>query len=337
MNDSVEKLLKGLEGRDLIVFAGSGLSSVTGVNKWRELLESLNQEVHLEGVDISKVIVLHFPEIAQMIYNSLEREGRINRYYAVIKECMQPTRCSWHSGHQKIIRACSSIITTNIDSIFEKALTDELEEPPRGVPVGQKCTYQTLSNLVGEDIIKPYHITYLHGRHDEQEIILKTSDYVKHYKAINGEEETNLEKILGKIFCRREAIIFVGFSFGDRFVLSTFERKFRELRKQDTDITIEYNDEGIKPDEIKHYALLEDPLKEDMEREKWLIENCNNLHDDKDKQDADKVKKQTELEKRLREINVEIIRYKYESHIGIEPFFGAIHNKQLTVHNYVEP
>ena len=129
MSSPADNMIADLTERKFIVFAGAGMSMSQGVRKWRELLEELNGLVELKGVDIGNIDSLHFPEIAQMIYNRLESDGRIAEYYETIQECMKPTQCSWDSKHYKIIRASSSVVTTNIDGVFEKAMTDRLADP----------------------------------------------------------------------------------------------------------------------------------------------------------------------------------------------------------------
>lgn len=333
MNGSVDKMTRDLGGRDFAVFAGAGISAVTGINKWKELLEALNTRACVRGIKIGDIDALHFPEIAQMLYDSLKREGRVNEYREVIRECMQPSNCSWHSIHKKIIRACSSIVTTNLDGVFEKALMDELEHPPRGVAKDQEVTYQTLGMLDADRIMNEYHITYLHGRCDKREMILKTSDYLKYYRGSDGEQETYLERVLKEIFCRREGIVFVGFSFGDRFVLETFERGFRAEQRKAGDLR---EATMVLPEDVKHYALMEDPVLGGEEHEKWLWENRGDLKEETgDWKDWLALDKQARLEKRLKEIHVEVIRYGHDKHVEIEPYFEGIYNKRRNVQDFV--
>ena len=266
-----------------------------------------------------------------MIYDRLERDGRVSEYYEKIQECMKPTQCSWDSKHSKIIQACSSIVTTNIDGVFEKTITDELTRESKV----QKYSYQTLSNLDAEKVTNPYHITYLHGRYDEKEIILKTFDYYKFYQVRNGGVPSKLENVLTKIFCGRKGIVFVGFSFEDRFILEVFERGFQKL-KEKMENTKKPKEE-VCPEEIKHYALLENPFKEGQERERYLMENrLNILPENEDWPDKLKNEKREKLEKRLREINIKIIRYNHDNHKEIEPYFEGICNKKRSVENFIQ-
>jgi len=330
MGEGIDNFIDDLAKRDFIVFAGAGISTLTGICKWKDLLEALNERARVAGVKIADVDTMHYPEIAQMIYNSLEKEGRLSEYYEVIRENMQPSKCSWHSGHKEIIQASSSIVTTNLDGVFEKALMDELQKQKSN----KKVEYQTLSKLNAENVMRPYYITYLHGRYDEKKIILKTCDYTRYYQALNGGKETELESVLREIFCRREAIVFVGFSFGDRFVLKTFERGFREIGEKALNRD---EKENISPEEINHYALMEDPIKGGKERERRLLDNVNIIKEGKeDWRDLIKVKERSEIEKRLKEINIEVIRYPYERYVEIETYFKGIYNKRRSVKDFVQ-
>ena len=181
-------------------------------------------------------------------------------------------------------------------------------------------------------VANPFHITYLHGRYDDKEIILKTYDYFKFYRIRNGGEASNLEKMLMGIFCSRDAIVFVGFSFEDRFVLEVFEHDFQKLKEEVENAKIW---KGIHPNEIRHYALLGDPLAEGIERETWLIDNADNIcNGSKDYQDALEVEKRRKLEGRLREINIEVIRYGHDNHIDIESFFENLHTRKRGIQDF---
>ena len=332
MSTPADNAISDLAQRDFIVFAGAGMSSGTGIQQWRELLEALNGLVTLDGVRVGEIDPLHFPEIAQMIYDKLDSNGRIAEYNEAIQECMKPTQCSWDSKHKKIIQASSSIVTTNIDGVFEKAIKDILEDRPQWIPKGQVHSCQRLNNLDIKKVANPFHITYLHGRYDDKEIILKTYDYFKFYRIRNGGEASNLEKMLMGIFCSRDAIVFVGFSFEDRFVLEVFEHDFQKLKEEVENAKIW---KGIHPNEIRHYALLGDPLAEGIERETWLIDNADNIcNGSKDYQDALEVEKRRKLEGRLREINIEVIRYGHDNHIDIESFFENLHTRKRGIQDF---
>jgi hypothetical protein len=93
---------------------------------------------------------------------------------------------------------------------------------------------------------------------------------------------------------------------------------------------------GVYPEEIRHYALLEDPMQGGMEREKWLIDNRNNIEQgSKDWRDVFELDKREKLERRLREINIEVIRYGHDNHIEIESYFEKIYNKKRGVQDFL--
>ncbi len=54
-----------------------------------------------------------------------------------------------------------------------------------------------------------------------------------------------------------------------------------------------------------------------------------------DWQDLIKVKERSELEKRLKEIQIEVIRYPHERHVEIEPYFRGIYNKRRSVKDFI--
>ena len=322
MSANIDNFIENLAKQDFVVFAGSGLNKPNGICDWKALLEKLNELSPVRGVDISDVRPCHYPEIAQMIYVNLEEQKRVSEYYAVITKSLEPTDNKWHSVHQMIGDVCSSIITTNLDTCFEDFLNYELT---RQKEKARSCQYQTLASLDYRRIKEPYTITYLHGRKGDTQIIIKTTDYYKHYKGIDGGEESPLVDLLKKVFCQPEPIIFVGFSFEDRYVIGTFEKAFQEMRDE--------KKLSGNIDKIRHYALLGHAVPGDESFRRKLLDDKQQLSDQEQKL-AMVLKNQVALEERLNRINVQVVRYEYNQHVEIHNWFERIGKIKLSTNEY---
>lgn len=312
MSNPVDNMIADLAKQSFIVFAGSGLNKPNGICDWKALLERLNELSPLRGVNISEVQPCHYPEIAQMIYVNLEEQQRVSEYFAVIFESLEPTNNKWHSVHQMIGDTCSSIITTNLDTCFEAFLNYELS---RQKGKAKSCQYQTHASLDYRMIKEPYTITYLHGRKGDTQVIINTTDYNKHYRGIDGGKESPLVDLLKKVFCQPEPIIFVGFSFEDRYVTRTFETAFQEMR-DDKKVS-------INTEKIRHYALLGHAVPGDESHRRKLLDDKQKLSNEEKKM-AMVLKNSMALEERLNRINVQVVRYEYNQHVEIHNWFERI-------------
>ncbi len=315
MDKKIQSFINDLTKRDFLVFAGAGIPRPSVICDWRELLQKLNDLVDLKGIEIQKVDPLHFPEIAQMIYVALEDQWRKKDYYETIENALQPKNCKWHSVQFKIVQESQSIITTNLDTSFEDAINDRLKDKN----INETCKYQTLSSLSAEKVAAPRHVTYLHGRRGEKDIILKTEDYVKYYSDLNGTSNSFLVEKLKEIFCRFEAIVFVGFSFEDRYIRKTFKRAFRELQQE--------LQPSIDPNYVRHYALMPHAIPGSDEEREALLERMDQLGcDSEDYKRCLEYKKSRNIEKELKEIHIEVLRYEYGMHGEIEEWFEKIND-----------
>ena len=122
-------------------------------------------------------------------------------------------------------------------------------------------------------------------------------------------------ELLKKAFCQPEPIVFVGFSFEDRYVLKTFEKAFQEMR----------DDKRISVDtgKIKHYALLGHAVPGGECHRKKLLDEKQKLSLEENKL-AIVLKNSVALEERLNRINVQVVRYEYNQHVEIHNWFEQI-------------
>jgi len=328
MSSSVDNMIADLAERDFIVFVGAGMSKATGIPTWKKTLIRLNELAPVDGVEIEKVEAVQYPNVAQMIYTALQDQGREEEYHLAIESTLQPSDCSCHLGQLQIIRACPSIITTNLDTTFEAALKDECVTFEKYTRRKKEFGFQTLCNMEPENLEKKNYITYLHGRYNEKEKVFKITDYSKYYTALEGGEESIIEKVLRKIYIGSKAIVFVGFSFEDKYVRGSFDRIFQKMKE----------DKQLRVGEIKHYAIIEYAVRGDEQRRRQLLNSANMFKEGSvDFREAEELKKSIKIEEQLRNINIEVIRYQHGKHKKVETMFEQIANKQRTSTTVAKP
>ena len=250
-----KQIVDDLADTDFLVFVGSGISCPTKVDTWPELMNRLNdglQEVSgdtLSGVNVKEIDGLLYPELAQMFYEKFCELGVPDKYFDIVKEGTK-SKATTDTGTQHDLLLASlknSIVTTNFDSTIEEAYKRLIKYKQ----IDSEMSIQTLDSL--NNNIENCQITYLHGRYDSNEIILKTSDYEKYYSG-----HTTCKKLYDflKYLYRNQTLVFAGFSFTDRYLLNAIKRIHEEeVESQAKNILT-----TIIP-RTKHYAFLPSLLK----------------------------------------------------------------------------
>ncbi len=320
MKENVANFIEDLSQRDFVVFAGAGVSEITKIPTWRDLLTALERRQKIRGVDIKDVDSYLFPEIAQMLFVLFQKEDNAKEYYKIIRDEIQPKAASQTILQQEIILATSRIVTTNYDDTFERAFK-KLQE--RG-NIKEYFTFQTIAVLEDVRLKKKNLITYLHGRFDETSIIFKTTDYESNYSCLNGGSESALEKLLRHLY-KEETLIFVGFSFDDRYISRTIERIYHEIKDEHVK---KEGDPNFRPflSEIKHYALLEDISLDD--EDVYPQELGKNI--DPELKKEERIKRARLLDEKLESMHIKTIRYEYGKHLQLEDWFNGIQRKRAT-------
>jgi hypothetical protein len=319
MKEDVANFIEDLSKRDFIVFAGAGVPEMTKIPTWLDLLIALEGQRTIEGVDISKIDSYLFPEVAQMLFVMFQKEGNIGEYHRIIKEKMQPKAGSQTNLQQEIVLATGRIITTNYDDTFERTF----ETLYGRKNIEKRCTVQTIANLTDEMLKTKNLITYLHGRFDEESKIFKTTDYESMYSRLNGGSESVLEKLLKYLYSKKEeALVFVGFSFDDRYITRTIERIYQEIKEEHAKRA---GDLDFRPflSEIQHYALLEDVPDNDNGKDNIYLHR-RGKEDDSNLKKKERIEKARILEEKLNSMRIKVIRYEYEKHLQLEDWFKRI-------------
>lgn len=323
MKEDDANFIEDLSQRDFIVFAGAGVPEITKIPTWRDLLIALERRHRIRGVNIREVDSYLFPEIAQMLFVMFQKENNVEEYYKIIRKEIQPKAASQTNLQQEIILATRRIITTNYDDTFERAFKTLHD---RG-NIEEECTIQTIATLTDVKLKKKNLITYLHGRFNENSIVFKATEYDNNYSCLNGGSESDLEKLLRYVYSE-EALVFVGFSFDDRYITRTIERIYQEIKNEH----VKYEgDLNFKPflSKIKHYALLEDVPFDDEE----IDPQEHGKGFDPELKKAERIRRAKLLQEKLESMNIKVIRYEYGQHLQLECWFKDIQRKRAAQRN----
>jgi len=253
---------------NFIVFAGTGLVAGTGISdSWKKLMQALAEEV---GVGIGGKSEDEYPDVAEDVYEKLRSEGKGQRYDDIIKEALTPTEIRWSPHAMEVIETTNWIVTTNFDniieaSIFKRDAIKQRTSNPRII---------NLPNLEKVDGFDRETLTYLHGSAHNNYIILRRQQYDNYYPSVSGKNgPTCIEEYLEFIY-RNYPIVFVGFSFRDRYVRACFANIHARMAWQDEDASRQVGYQRVLPNIPQHYALIRRLRPEDYSKRENYDADC---------------------------------------------------------------
>ena len=235
----------------LVVFAGAGISKSMGIPDWTDLLKDLCKKSILSEYanDLDsfneKYNVLadrcENHEIAQECYGKIDNVI----YKETVRKNLKATSSQYSSAHMKILKLRSTIVTTNYDSGFRNAFNDYFYIKGRRDDYCEEILPEFDCQFL------PNKVIYLHGKDNEDNIVLKTDDYEIFY----NNPDSDLFALLRLLF-KKKTLLFIGFSFDDIYILEAFRTIFTNNIETIRDC------EGWKPgsgDRPNHYAFLSEP------------------------------------------------------------------------------
>ncbi len=245
----IERLSKGRE--DLIVFAGGGVATGTGVADWKELLRSLDEKVQINHIDIDRVEENQYPDIAQKFFDHFSQQGQENCYYNILEDKLNTIDSPHTTMQTEILKTTNHVITTNFERSFETAFKYHHEND-----LACPCI-QYLPSLSQAVLFHGFSFTYLHGSIHARAIIFKRADYDSYYPSVSSNSNGSdvLEQFLRHVYTAH-ILVFVGFSFRDTYVVRSLENIHARLRLND-ERNLQFH-HGYRPllDNIQHYAFL---------------------------------------------------------------------------------
>lgn len=212
-----QKIKDAILQNNLVIFAGSGLSSSFNLPSWKNLVEEVIKQVN------KKEFNTLLPVMEMGVMQPIEVLEKINSEHTTVKSYIKDnfnvTSNNNFEIHKKIIELTGQVITTNYDNAFERASNNSITP--------SIYTDQFNINEIGRNN-KPY-IFKLHGSFNEpSNCIIFEEDYVKLYNSNNGA----VEKL--KTIFSEKTILFLGFSFNDpdiNLIFDSLDKAFENNNK----------------------------------------------------------------------------------------------------------
>ena len=259
-NLSIENIHEKLADDDFVVFAGAGIVAGTGIpDSWKELLVALGKE---SGIDTVGKCEEDYPDIAQEIYEKMVQHGKEQRYDEIINESLSPTEAPYSVSGMEIVDTTKWVVTTNFDNIIEASFRRIAEIRSETC----KINIRSLPRLDVDRRSAKEKLTYLHGSAHTNYIILRRDQYDNYYPSVSGKNGPRcLENYLEYVYKNR-TIVFVGFSFLDRYIRECFKNIYARISWQDEDAARRFSYQKIMPKIPRHYALIRKPREDDYEK-----------------------------------------------------------------------
>lgn len=196
---AVNKILKDIDqwrkNNKLSVFVGSGVSLLSGLPKWDDLIKSMLKEMPNLNYDESKLSSDDYLKIAQMYFNTFGEEKYKDKVKGSFKKDCTPNKIhdfifALHPNH---------ILTTNYDNLLEQ----------EAVKVGRNFSVINADDAVSSAQSSSSYIVKVHGDFSSSNFVFKEQDYLdyeQNYKLI--------DKLVKTIFSTN-LVIFIGYSLQD--------------------------------------------------------------------------------------------------------------------------
>jgi len=250
-------LLNEIEERkeNLVIFAGAGIPTSTGIPAWTKLLKDLAKELNDTNLEESISEETNHPEKAQEIYeafiskeNGDVKEGE-QKYYSKIKELLVAKDWDFSPSQLSMWHTCKKIVTTNFDRTFNNAHEDYYRFRDE-----DECFLNTQCHpdLDYQHVVKNEQcLVYLHGN-TARKMIFKKDDYEKFYN-----KSDSLGSFYRELYLYH-TLLFIGFSFNDEYILEMFKSLHSKLSNHDR-MCSEHDDEYSPILKSKrHYVFIKD-------------------------------------------------------------------------------
>lgn len=194
VNDTLKDIDRWRKNNKLSVFVGSGVSVLSGLPKWSDLIKLMLKEMPDLKYNENKLSSDDYLKIAQMYFNTFGEE----KYKEKVKESFKGDHTP-NKIHDLIFALHPNhILTTNYDNLLEQ----------EAVKVGRNFSVINADNVVSSAPSSSY-IIKVHGDFSSSNFVLKEQDYLdyeQNYKLI--------DKLVKTIFSTN-LVIFIGYSLQD--------------------------------------------------------------------------------------------------------------------------
>lgn len=158
MRDYISEISRSIRENDLAIFCGAGISKHSGFPLANELKRQILEELSMDEKDLSELLNSVFPFEAFM--ESVSLSGDISRVLHMFEDGKPNTN---HILIAKLVRIgyLRTILTTNFDSLIEKAL--ESEGLRQGIDFNTYFTEEHFSRIYLDNLGNKAEIFKIHG------------------------------------------------------------------------------------------------------------------------------------------------------------------------------
>lgn len=191
----LKRIIEASQNNALSFFVGAGVSALSGAKNWKELINSICNELGMEKKE--EYSSDEYLRIPQIYYYSLGNNH--SEYIDFIKRELDISKLIPNQIHYEMLKLNpASIITTNYDTLLEDAVVD----------------YCKSFKVVACDTDVPKihgdrFILKLHGDFKNNNFVLKEEDY------LNYSENFKLIETLAKSIFSTNTVVFIGYSLND--------------------------------------------------------------------------------------------------------------------------
>jgi len=195
----------------VVPFVGAGPSIPIGIAGWDSLLKTMIKDFTLEISEFRELFSSNqLSKVASKIYSKINAED----YRNYLSSKLKGTSANYIDIHIKTIQLFNTIVTTNFDCAFDDAASDLDREFSRQI--------MPIFNVL--DIMLNNTIIYLHGHIETGDLIFRDEDYSIFYDEHNSDGYASDLYDLVKVLVKETHIVFIGFSFQDKYFTKLFNR-----------------------------------------------------------------------------------------------------------------
>lgn len=210
INSDMERLISLIRNKEIVLWAGSGLSLYAGFPSGTEfcniICNAAKTENDKEILLRHKAVLMNVAEEFEQLYSRSELIDLVSAYFDKIPNI----NLNAHYLCTQIPQI-DTIITTNYDHLFEIAYGDNIN-----TVVGTQ--YKSFDK-------KPVTLYKIHGdSSDSSSVILTSKDYATFYEGLNSLVWSKLKVILAE-----HSVLFVGYSLEDKNIEDIFEKVLTQV------------------------------------------------------------------------------------------------------------
>ncbi len=222
--NNFKDFLKELETANCVVLVGAGLSTPLKIPDWEKLTQNLSEFSKLTySKEYIKANPAEWSDIAEEAKSYWrKKDEQLKKYYEFLKDAFTPRQEPYRSIHTVLLQVnFLSYLTTNFDNILDKAA--------ESIDNGKIINGIQVFPNIDATFLRGRKIFYLHGKIENQDIVLTKSEYEKAYKY------ERLKNVLWNAYFSM-SIVMIGHSLRDIYIqklLENFKEQLNKMQNQE--------------------------------------------------------------------------------------------------------